>query len=171
MGSAIFTSQFLKSYPTHITDVRLPQGAPTGSCVVFDNAVHAWCPITIGFSAFLFFLRLRAIYNRNKIVEAIFFTLWLGLLVATIFVPIGIVGGAIGSTLYCQDAKFALYVTAGQIAPLVYDTLVFIAISWRLSRVAYEEMGIKGNLKAMIFGEGLPAFTKSLLVDGQLYYL
>lgn len=153
------------------TDVRSSQGAPTGNCTVFDNAVHAWCPITIGFSAYLFFLRLRAIYNRNRIVEVIFFTLWLGLLVATIFVPIGIVGGTVGPTLYCQDAKVALYVTSGQIAPLVFDTLVFVAISWRLCRATCAEMGINRSLKVIIFGEGLPAFTKSLLVDGQLYYL
>ncbi|KJA22359.1 hypothetical protein HYPSUDRAFT_164547 [Hypholoma sublateritium FD-334 SS-4] len=153
LGSAIFTS------------------APTGNCVVFDNAVHAWCPITIGFSAYLFFLRLQAIYNRNPIIKYIFFTLWLGLLVATIFVPIGIIGGTVGPTLYCQDAQVALYVTAGQIAPLVFDTLVFVAISWRLCRTACAEMGIKGSVKVMILGKGLPAFTKSLLVDGQLYYL
>ncbi len=49
-----------------------------------------------------FFLRLRAIYNRNQVVVVTFFVLWIGLIVAALFVPLGITGGPVGPTLYCQ---------------------------------------------------------------------
>lgn len=147
--------------------------APTGNCALFDKVANAWCPVSIACSGFLFFLRLRAIYNRNQIVVAIFFVLWVALLAGGVLVPIGINGGAVGSTQYCEDVSVSSFAFYGEVAPLVFDTLVFVAISWRLSRIASpsSEMGMGESIYVMLFGRNLPTFTKSLLLDGQVYYL
>ncbi len=146
-------------------------GAPTGHCFKFNRIVHAWCPISVCCSALLFFFRLRAIYNRNKIVVTVFFVLWIGLIVAALFVPLGISGGPVGTTLYCQYTNFSQASYAGIIGPLVYDTLVFAAISWRLMQVASVEINCRSTLQILFSKKGLPAFTAHILEDGQIYYL
>lgn len=147
-----------------------------GNCAVLSRAALAWCPVAVSASGFLFFLRLRAIYNRNRILVSVFFILWLVLLAGGILAPISIKGGAVGSTMYCQDVSETRVSVFPQIAPLCFDTLVFLAISWRLCRiVSYRKGGDVGSQKGRIdmgfFGTNLPMFTRSLLVDGQIYYL
>lgn len=58
------------------------------------------------------------------------------------------------------------------IIPVVNDTFVFLAISWKLMRNAYvEEFNIKGRIRTMVLGDYMPAFSKGMLKDGQSYYL
>jgi hypothetical protein len=151
-----------------------PTAAATGDCKVFERIVDAWYPVSIGCSALLFFFRVSAIYNRNPLVTAFFFVLWLGLLVCTLFIPIGVLGISIGETKYCQDADVPSSAYAAIIAPLVHDTLVFIAISWRLTQNAHLDSDrgkLSEGFKVAIFGKYLPQFTRGLLLDGQRYYL
>lgn len=176
LSSAIFSSQLpilqFTSTNTSYTDIAYSEGAPTGHCVAFDKEVNSWCPLAITCSAFLFFLRLRAVYNRNRIIVATFLALWFGLLAAAILIPLGVVGGAVGPQDYCEDAFVANTVSIVQLTPLAYDTLVFIAISWRLCRIAsVEPAGPRETFQVMLFGKHLPTFAKSILLDGQLYYL
>ncbi|KJA18070.1 hypothetical protein HYPSUDRAFT_145589 [Hypholoma sublateritium FD-334 SS-4] len=145
--------------------------APTGNCVHFETIDDVFYPISLSCSALLFFFRLRAIYNRNRIVVFCFFILWCGLLTCTIFIPAGILGGTIGPTKYCVDEDVPNSAYAAIIAPLVHDTLVFIAISWRLVLNARIEGDLKQNFQVAMFGKYLPAFSKGLLLDGQRYYL
>ncbi|KJA17097.1 hypothetical protein HYPSUDRAFT_1104897 [Hypholoma sublateritium FD-334 SS-4] len=145
--------------------------APTGNCIKFNTVVHAWCPVSICCSGLLFFLRLRAIYHRNRIVVAAFFVLWIGLIASSLFIPLGMSGGAIGSTLYCQYTSIAQSAYVGVVGPLVYDTLVFGAISWRLIHVGSVDMSCRETFHALFSRRGLPEFTDGILVDGQLYYL
>ncbi|KJA14649.1 hypothetical protein HYPSUDRAFT_150082 [Hypholoma sublateritium FD-334 SS-4] len=145
--------------------------APMGNCVHFETITDAFYPVALGCSALLFFFRLRAIYNRDRIVVGCFFILWCGLLACTIFIPAGILGGTIGPTKYCVDEDVPISAYAAIIAPLVHDTLVFIAISWRLLQNAGIDGNFKENLQVVMYGKYLPAFSKSLLLDGQRYYL
>ena len=57
------------------------------------------------------------------------------------------------------------------VIPLIYDTCVFLAVSWRLSRNAYDPYTHSSGVRILIFGDYLPIFSKSLLQDGQIYYL
>lgn len=143
--------------------------APTGNCEVFEKALTAWYPIALGCSALLFFFRVAAIYNRKPLVVGTFFVLWLGLLACTLFIPIGVEGTNIGDSKYCEDAFVPNTAYAAIIAPLVHDTLVFIAISWRLVQNAHVDT--KEGLKVAVWGKYLPHFTRGLLLDGQRYYL
>ncbi len=70
-----------------------------------------------------------------------------------------------------KHTNFSQASYAGIIGPLVYDTLVFAAISWRLIQVASVEMNCRSTLQILFSRKGLPAFTARILVDGQIYYL
>ena len=66
-----------------------------------------------------------------------------------------------------------------------HDTLVFIAITWRLMMNSYDEEIVAGNAsgrtqrrgalrrkwKEFVWGNNLPRLTNSILKDGQMYYM
>ncbi|KJA13277.1 hypothetical protein HYPSUDRAFT_174115 [Hypholoma sublateritium FD-334 SS-4] len=144
----------------------------TGNCVALITIAGSWCPLAFPCSAFLFLLRLRAVYNRDRVIVTIFSILWLGLLASSFFVPLGIQAAHIGPTKYCTIISVKKSAILGHLTPLIYDTLVFVAISWRLCRIACARpSGPQERLKVVLFGRYLPAFTKSILLDGQIYYL
>lgn len=143
---------------------------PAGHCLLFEAIGTSIYSIALSCTGLLFFIRLRAIYIRNKLVVLSFFVLWLGLIACTLLLPIEARGGHIGDTKYCIDANVPRSAYASVLAPLIHDTLVFAAISYRLGQNSYKET-LPGVLKAAISGKYLPKFTKGLLHDGQRYYL
>jgi len=54
---------------------------------------------------------------------------------------------------------------------MINDTLVFLAITWRLFRNSYVPRTLRSGIRIVILGDYLPAFSKVLLKDGQAYYL
>ena len=142
----------------------------TRLAVVFYSA-------TLAFTSLLFFFRIRAVFNGNPWVTAFFAGLWLALLggcLALIFdvfkstIP---VNSASNTTAICYYSSINSYVTATTIVPLINDTLVFLAITWRLSRNSYKPYTLKSGIRFLIFGDSLPAFSKALFKNGQAYYL
>ena len=65
------------------------------------------------------------------------------------------------------------YVDTAAIAPFINDTLVFLAITYQLMGNSYitPPNSMKARLRIFAFGDHLPALSKALLKDGQLYYL
>ena len=118
-----------------------------------------------------FVLRTSALYDNNKYVVGFLCMSWLGVLICSIFVPLGVTGYAIANTGYCIEVKTNLAQAFAIIPPFVHDSIVFIATSWALSKNSYSDEKAKDKLQAMFLGKYLPAFSKSLLRDGQAYYL
>lgn len=78
----------------------------------------------------------------------------------------------IGPTNYCITLELPDYTVVASIIPFVYETIVFSAISMRLATVSMTEPSTgKEWMKLALFGDYLPAFSKAMLQDGQLYYL
>ncbi|TFK33078.1 hypothetical protein BDQ12DRAFT_670566 [Crucibulum laeve] len=120
---------------------------------------------------FALMVSIFAIYNRNKYVSVVFFTLWLVLLGYSLSLVTFIKGTNIGPTDYCTYAPLEVRDSATGIIFFTYDTLVFMAISWRLFSIFHVDDNPQKGLKAVVFGRCLPAFSKALLHDGQVYYL
>ncbi|KJA19548.1 hypothetical protein HYPSUDRAFT_189757 [Hypholoma sublateritium FD-334 SS-4] len=123
-------------------------------------------------TALLFFLRLRAIYNRNRVLVATFFVFWLTFPALSIYFTLIDFRERFNQYCIFSDTGYSSAVFGMQAAELVYDTLVFVTISWRLWQIAYvNPSGAQESLKIWPCGKYLPAFTKSLYLDGQVYYL
>jgi len=134
--------------------------------------VSLWTfPLAIASTTLLFFFRVRALFNRNKPVVAFFGFMWIAVLAGNLTGPWGIVGTKIGSTNYCMITHVEPYVASASIITLVNDTLVFLAITWRLMRHAHVDNSIRTGIKVLAFGEYMPTLSKALLQDGQAYYL
>ncbi|KAF9457889.1 hypothetical protein BDZ94DRAFT_1227223 [Collybia nuda] len=149
--------------------------APIDDCDTLTKATCAVYHVTVSSTALLFFLRVRAIFNRNTYITVGFFTLWVIVLGGSLTSVLSATGVHIGNTKYCTFSDLKTYRSAvANITLAIFDTAIFIGITWRLSN---SHLSIKktnsADLKPRfhLFGRYLPVFTKALLHDGQKYYL
>ncbi|KAJ3506387.1 hypothetical protein NLJ89_g6892 [Agrocybe chaxingu] len=145
--------------------------AKTGNCRSFQKGLDWLYPISVPATSLLFFFRVRAVFDRDRRVVGFFAFMWLAVLAGCLTVTQGVEGAEIGDTRFCVNASLESYVAAAAIIPLVNDTLIFLAITWRLMQNANVEPSLKGGVRTLFFGDYMPAFSKALLQDGQVYYL
>ncbi|OCH89336.1 hypothetical protein OBBRIDRAFT_756712 [Obba rivulosa] len=147
--------------------------APAGRCSALEKVVDIVYPIVVSSTCLLFFFRIRAVFDQSKMIVGFFFVVWLSVLGGTLTIVTAVTAINIGPTNYCLNASLKSYASAAGITPLIHDTLVFLAISFRLlmnSHVDYSR-DWKRQFKAFTTGEYLPAFSRALFQDGQLYYM
>jgi len=53
----------------------------------------------------------------------------------------------------------------------IHDGLIFMAASWAFMRNSFSDVNVTNSIKVMVFGRNLPAFSKSILQNGQAYFL
>ncbi|KAF8898041.1 hypothetical protein CPB84DRAFT_1781224 [Gymnopilus junonius] len=146
---------------------------PIGNCEKLSKVGPWLVCIAIPSTSLLFFFRVHAMYNHHKYVSGFFFLMWLAVLGGSLTNVLGVAGFNIGPTKHCLNGTLKPYVSVGIIIQFVNDSLVFGAITLRLMQIGMEEeeMKLKDVLRVIILGKDLPAFTKALLRDGQVYYL
>ncbi|KAF8180725.1 hypothetical protein K438DRAFT_1938159 [Mycena galopus ATCC 62051] len=143
---------------------------PVGECRTFHLALGFLYPIAIPSTSLLFFFRVRAVYGHTRRVTIIFGLMWIAVLGTCIVVPIATGGVNIGPTRYCILGELGMFAAA--IGVGLFDTAVFLAISYELVRNTHvEHPSLKQKPHTFVIGAYLPSFSKSLLVDGQVYYL
>ncbi|KAJ8518268.1 hypothetical protein ONZ45_g4624 [Pleurotus djamor] len=142
-----------------------------GDCQKLQVAIGSCFAAAVPLTSLLFFFRVRAIFNGNPPVVALFSILWLATVAGSITVPFAINGTHIGPTDHCINSGVKPFSSAGIIISTVNDTLVFIFISWRLLETTTFDETWKGRIRSFFQGKGLPAFSQSLLQSGQEYYL
>ena len=163
------------SYPT---DFFLLAKFAISTCGLLERMVVVFLCAVLVFTSLLFFFRTRAIFQGNHWVTAFFAGLWLAVLggclalIVEAFKPV-MVNTDSNTIEICLDSGFNPFVAAATIIPLINDTLVFLAITWRLSRNSYipGPYTLKSRIRFLIFGDYLPVFSKVLFRDGQAYYL
>jgi hypothetical protein len=140
-------------------------------------------------TSLLFFLRVRAVYSRSKIITAFFGVLWLGIAGTSILIMLGITGSEsfcclsyrdfecdnrsgnhIPYTRRCMEKPPHKYVTVPIVLTAVNDTLVFLAISYRMVSSAMTSSTWSARARLFFTGEGLHQLSKALLQSGQIYY-
>jgi len=144
--------------------------APIGNCD-YIRRVSFLYSIALPSSALLLVFRVVALYKDNQYIVAFFALCWIAILALSIVVPMGTTGMQIENTPYCVEIKFKPYAIIGAIIPVVHDTLIFVATAWAFVRNSYMETNLKNSYDVVVLGKNLPAFSKSLLRDGQLYIL
>ncbi|KAJ7350856.1 hypothetical protein DFH08DRAFT_117890 [Mycena albidolilacea] len=122
-------------------------------------------------SSFLFFLRVRAVYGGRPLVTWIFGFLWVCVVGAAITVPIGTKAIKVGGSL-CLVSKVPAYAGAAATVLMVNDTLVVLAISYRLlTNTHRDNAGVGERLRAFFSGANLHAYSMAVFRDGQKYYM
>ncbi|KAJ6600445.1 hypothetical protein DFH09DRAFT_1128280 [Mycena vulgaris] len=118
-----------------------------------------WCfAVAVPASASLFFFRIAAVFNTNKPLVLFFLLAW----IATLAGSIAIQGEHIASTSRCINTAVKPFAAAGTIANAITDTLIFVALSWRLSLNGMSP-GLSARSQSFVRGRGLPKLSKALL--------
>lgn len=155
------------------TSANASSVAPLHSCDVIARTIGVLNAITTPTTAFLFLVRLNAIYLDNRTAVTFFSLCWVALLgcyvydsiLATIHIRYIPSANMCGLTLDGpSDASSFLSIAS-------FDTIVYVAISWRLAAGSWTAGSWSGHLKSFISGSGLYRFSRTLLRDGQMYYL
>ncbi|KAF9044987.1 hypothetical protein BJ165DRAFT_1474700 [Panaeolus papilionaceus] len=142
----------------------------TTDCNRFLKVVGALYPVTIPANSLLFLLRLRAIFDKNRVIVGFFALVWISLFSTSIAIPWGLEAINIGPTKYCLTFDVKGFVSTPTVIAFASDTLVLLAISWRLMTSSHiSPQGIRG-VKGMVLGDYLPSFSRALLQGGQRYY-
>lgn len=136
----------------------------------FQAAVNI---IAVPAISLLFLLRVNAIYLHNKIIVAIFIACWLGLFGSFLLDSLTMLAE------FLHPAKSKPCNLAGRstdawayVANATFDTLVYLAISWRLvSTSMISHCGWRDRLRSFVKGDGLLGLSRALLRSGQYYYL
>ncbi|KZP19464.1 hypothetical protein FIBSPDRAFT_1045441 [Athelia psychrophila] len=141
-----------------------------GNCRNLIMMVGSGGSIAMASTSFLFFLRVRAVYLRSVHITALFGALWLVLTVLYIQTDSTVKTERRSPEGYCPppDLKSLPWLIA---VTLVNDTMVFIAISYRLvADSATAERSWHSSLCSIVKGQGLYSLSRSLMRTGQLYY-
>ena len=144
---------------------------PVISCHKLGKSSGVLFLLSVTSTSLLFFFRIRAVFSGNPWIVAFFAGLWLAVAAACLTVIIGVDGINIGPTNYCIDGQFKPFVAAATIVPLINDTLVFLAITWRLFCNSCAPHTAENGIRHLVFSDYMPIFFKAMLRDGQAYYL
>lgn len=132
------------------------------------------CMLSVITSSYLFLQRIQAIYAGDKWIRRIFFVLWVVLSASHIVIPIGIDPSFIPGTRYYLDAGVPAYVALSNFSLLFFDTLVLIAISYKIASehsAAPTNKRVRVPWRALVSGSKLPRFSRAVFRGGQQYYL
>ncbi|CAA7262452.1 unnamed protein product [Cyclocybe aegerita] len=142
-------------------------------CKRYGMIVDWLFAVVVPMTSLLFLIRIYAIFNGNRRVRTFFTVMWLAVFAGSLTPGLGLTAANIGPTKYCKQVNVESYVAAAAVIPLVNDTLVFLAISWKLMKNAHLELHPMRRTGFRVFfrGDYLPSFSRGLLQDGQVYYL
>ncbi|KAJ6533990.1 hypothetical protein DFH09DRAFT_122872 [Mycena vulgaris] len=146
------------------------------ACNTAFVAISSFYPLVVSASTFLFLFRVRGVYGGDRLVTAAFGLLWLAVVGTSMAIPFRTNAIGLGDPRHCVLVNIGAYTTASAIAGItltVYDTLAFFAISYRLvSNFWHSEELTRGEqVRTFFSGANLPAFSKALFTDGQMYYM
>ncbi|KAF8142563.1 hypothetical protein K438DRAFT_1946243 [Mycena galopus ATCC 62051] len=168
--AAYFASRITSA--VHVIGFTIFLTSPVGECRALNLALQILYPVAVPSASLLFFSRVRAVYSGARTVTFIFGFMWITELANCIIVPIATGGINIGGTRYCICDELPWYVGTGVgITPALFDTAVFLAISFKLVQNSQTGYSSASRVRAFITGQYLPSFSRSLLVDGQVYYM
>ncbi|KAF9257383.1 hypothetical protein L218DRAFT_1017950, partial [Marasmius fiardii PR-910] len=100
------------------------------SCQTLQLTLGIFYVLTTAFTALLFLLRVIAVWIMNKWIIASFTILWVSTVGGAVTVPFGISGGHIGPA--CINTQIDSYAQSAAIVPMIYDSAVFLAITYRI---------------------------------------
>ncbi|KAG6329308.1 hypothetical protein ID866_9782 [Astraeus odoratus] len=161
--------------PTNLVETViaiLQYTGPITNCGLLLTIAAAFQVISSTTASYLFLKRVHTIYCRNKIVTRVFSFLWL----VGVGMSCAVFYGAfqdhieIADTKHCFREKGSSVLSVAFMDPILFDTLVYIAITWKILTTHHPEPR-QSCWKTFLRGEALPRISRALLQSGQQYHL
>ncbi|KAJ3729807.1 hypothetical protein C8R42DRAFT_693595 [Lentinula raphanica] len=155
----------------YITSSFVFQVANVRNCQALQVALGIFNVLSQSFTSMLFLIRVTAVYREVVIIRVCFILLWLGVVGGALSVPLGIGGGHIGPTMACINTIVKKTTEISVIMPMINDSAIFIAITYRILDNSVYEEGRGAQVRAFFgWNKLLPAVSRNLLQGGQHYY-
>ncbi|KZP29684.1 hypothetical protein FIBSPDRAFT_726991 [Athelia psychrophila] len=145
--------------------------APIKNCPALMRAILATNIIALNTNNLLFFFRVRAVYGKSLSVTVLFGFLYFTVFGTTMVTPFSLNAEHIGPTQMCIQVNVRNWLTSVMITNAVNGTLVFLAISYRISSQSMGGDGWHSTWRCFFRGDGAPPVLKDLLYNSQLCYL
>ncbi|KZP11645.1 hypothetical protein FIBSPDRAFT_962052 [Athelia psychrophila] len=146
----------------------------TGGCDTLVKIFGACAALSIASTSFLFLLRVRAVYLRSARTTAIFGTLWIVTVASAIYTAATIHADPKSLYVYtgCSVSHIDSSTSTWLLVPTLFnDTLIFLAITYRLMADAATKRSWRSRFLSIVKGKGLYRLSRSVMLTGQLYYL
>lgn len=166
-NAAYFLSRFGTFCSCLTNTIRI---APIDNCNALKYVEGVFIEIAIPATSLLFLFRVKAIYNHSKIITAFFGFLWIAIAGLSILIMLGITRDHIPYTRRCTEGLAHTYTMVPIILTAVYDTLIFIAISYRMISLSMLDGPWSARVKSFFTGKGLHYLSRAMLQSGQAYY-
>ncbi|KAK7056359.1 hypothetical protein VNI00_002913 [Paramarasmius palmivorus] len=144
---------------------------PGPDCVKLEFAITSFWVVSMAMSSFLFLRRTLAVFADSKIVRVFFCFLWVANIGMSVTAPLGSRASALGNTRYCINGGIKHYVGAAVVMPLVFDSLVFLAISYKILTTHTGQDDNWSWRTVVSPRKTLPRLSRALFRGGQQYYL
>ncbi|KZP12856.1 hypothetical protein FIBSPDRAFT_936673 [Athelia psychrophila] len=148
----------------------LIQFASIADCEVFWHLTSATSTIGGAATSLLFFLRVRAVYEKSLPVTIAFGIFWLAIPVTCSIWNISAEASHMGESAQCFLSGFGSFPSICLWAKAAYDTSVFAAITWRIMSYTAVDRVPKSQRWRLIRGVGMPRIYRDLLRGGQQFY-
>ncbi|KZP07980.1 hypothetical protein FIBSPDRAFT_874920 [Athelia psychrophila] len=154
----------------HLLIIAIFVFAPVEHCKALIAVLATGAVIKVISTSGLFFLRVRAVYLGSRFITVLFGILWLIMATLNTFTDASIRPASPTSSHNCISYQIR-YSDYPIVSSFVFDTCVFIAISFRLAANAATEKSWRARLQSVLTGKGLFRLSRALMISGQLYYL
>lgn len=135
-------------------------------------ATNFFCVATMATTSFLFLRRVQAVYARNRRVRWLFAFLWIVACGVVSALITGTSARHISGTKYCSIYEVAPYVPLANLTPAIFDTIVFLAVSYKLAFQGNQESWTQKSWTSSWFStRGLSQLQRAIIEGGQQYYL
>ncbi|KAF8967908.1 hypothetical protein BDZ97DRAFT_2073300 [Flammula alnicola] len=146
---------------------------PLENCSTYYDALNALLVIYVASTIALFYLRVCALYNMNRLVVISYGILFLAVIAMLLTLPQTFTATHIATTQYCGESVHGPFFGPTNIILMVYDTLVYVAIAYRFFQMFLRdsETTTRAKFSLLAFGTSLPIVSKALVKDSHLYFL
>jgi hypothetical protein len=141
------------------------------SCNAIFILIGCFFVLGVPSTSALFFFRVKAVYYRNKFIPGFFGLLLFALFGLSFLGPFALRGKHLGTTQRCIITTSERFGSVPILLNSIMDTLVFIAISFRIVSFSLVGDTFGAHMRSFFRGDSLPSLSRSILQGGQLYYL
>lgn len=136
------------------------------NCHVMQMIICTFWVLASGSSPYLFLKHVHAIFPQERLTHHAFTVLWMAGVGTSVLVFPGTLNDyqQIANTKHCTNVKVKSYVSAAFIAPVVFDSFVFFAITHKIL-VSHRNKKPK-NWKTCVCAESLPHVSRAILQGG-----
>ncbi|KAF4620507.1 hypothetical protein D9613_000987 [Agrocybe pediades] len=150
---------------------RFTSASPIADCAKFEAVMNGLLTACVALTTLTFYLRIYAIYRDNLVVKVVYGILWLATVGISVTFNMTFTAEHLGPTNYCLEGVKNHFLLPLAIVILTNDILIYVAITYRLYNLFYDIESSTGQKLKLLLGTSLPAFSKAVLQDSQLYFL